>query len=46
MSLSNSGIKEMSSSQVGKSYTTEKDTYTFAEGGKTIEVNPPVVTFA
>ena len=45
MSISNSGMKEMSSSQVGKSYTGDKEGYTFAEGGRTIEIKPPVVSF-
>jgi len=46
MSLSNSGMKEMSSSQTGgKSYGGEKEGYSFAEGGRTMELNPEVITF-
>ena len=45
MSLSNSGIKEMSSSNVGKSYAGGKEGYSFPQGGGGIELKSPVVSF-
>ncbi len=46
-SLSNSGIKEMSSSHAGKSFagTGGKDGYTTFPQGATIELKDPVITF-
>jgi hypothetical protein len=46
MSLSNSGIKEMSSSNMGKSYAGAKDGSSFPQGGDRLELNPPVVSFS
>jgi hypothetical protein len=45
MSLSNSGIKEMSSSNVGKSFAGGKDGYSFPQGGGAMELKDPVITF-
>jgi hypothetical protein len=46
MSLSNSGIKEMSSSNVGKSYAGGKEGYSFPQGGGSIELKAPKVSFS
>lgn len=46
MSLSNSGIKEMSSSNVGKSYAGGKESYSFPQGGASIELKAPKVAFS
>lgn len=46
MSLSNSGIKEMSSSHVGKSFAGGKEGFSFPQGGGAIELKAPVVSFS
>lgn len=46
MSLSNSGIKEMSSSNVGKSYAGGKESYSFPQGGASIELKAPKIAFS
>lgn len=46
MSLSNSGMKEMSSSNVGKSYAGGKEGFSFPQGGGATELKPPNVFFS